>query len=125
MIAMTRIDLYYLAKIEDGRLELTFHTTAEDRDAALAKHVETVAAQLGQTPSSFGTVIELEEQYERATGKQLELLTGTATVPKSHPVLQKALGHIDSAITMLDALSILSPAARAELVAALALLGRV
>lgn len=122
---MTSIDLYYLAKIQDGRLELTFYATTEERNAALAKHVETVATLLGETPGSFGTIIELEEQYEQATGKQLELLTGTATVPKSHPVLQKARGHIESAITTLDALSILSPTARAELVAALALLGRV
>ncbi len=122
---MTRIDLYYLAKIQDGRLELTFHATPEDRDASLAKHVESAAALLGGTPGSFGTIIELEERYEQVTGKQLELLTGTATVPKSHPVLQKALGHIERAITTLDALSILSPPARAELAAALALLGKV
>lgn len=122
---MTRIDLYYLAKIQDDRLELTFHATVEERDDAVAKHIEVAAAMLGEPPSAFGSIIELEERYERETGKQLELLTGTANVPETHPVLQKALGHIKSAITTLDALTILSPSARAELVAALSLLGQV
>ncbi|WP_273794808.1 hypothetical protein [Brucella intermedia] len=122
---MTRIDLYYLAKIQDGNLELTFHATTEERDAVIAEHIETAAALLGVSSSSFGSIVEFEERYEQETGKQMELLTGTTTVPETHPVLQKAWGHIESAITTLDALSILPSSARAELVAALALLGKV
>lgn len=121
---MTRIDLYYLAKIEDGSLQLTFHATSKERDTVVANHINTIAARLGVPLNDFRTIIDLEERYERKTGKQLELLTGTATVPATHPIMQRTCAHIESAITTLDALSILSPSARAELVAALALLGK-
>lgn len=119
------IELFYLARIQDGLLTLTFYAEEVERDAAVMMHVVAVKQILGIPSDAQRSTIELEELYEHATGQQLELITGVAAVPLSHPALKAARGHISKAITTLDALTILSPLARSELAAALALLGEV
>lgn len=99
---MTRITIYYLAKLRDGSLALTFHSSEKERDSALAKVLVALALDIGVADPEALRVVEFEEVYEQRTGKQLELLTGSNTVPASHPAIRRALGHITSALNELE-----------------------
>lgn len=95
------IELFYLAKIQDGRLTLTFFLDEVERDAAVRMHVDAVKQILGIPSNAQRSAIELEELYEQTTGQQLELITGMAAVPPSHLALVAARGHI-SKVSILD-----------------------
>lgn len=95
---MTQIVLYALFILRDGELEWSFHHTEEERSAAVLTGMAQIARSIGREPAEFINTIELEEFYERSTGKQLELLIEDVTVPVTHPVLIQVIALLESAV---------------------------